>query len=145
MVVFFDTSVLVASSSSSHPHFVQASAAVGRVLGRKDKGIVSQHSIAELYSALTLMPVIPRIHPLEAAALIRDNILKNFETVALDKDDYLEALKIVSDSGWPGAKIYDALLLCCAGKAAVQRIYTFNLQDFKLLAPRRMQDMICAP
>lgn len=145
MIVFFDTSVLVASSSSSHPHFAQAAAAVGRVVSGKDKGIVSQHSIAELYSALTLMPVIPRIHPLEAARLIRDNILKQFETVALDKDDYLEALKIVSESGWPRGKIYDALLLCCAGKTRAQRIYTFNLKDFRLLAPDRMQHLICAP
>jgi predicted nucleic acid-binding protein len=145
VVVFFDTSVLVASSNASHPHFAQASAVVGRVASGKDKGIVSQHSIAELYSALTLMPVIPRIHPLEAARLIRDNILKNFDTVALHKDDYLEALKMVSESGWPGGKIYDALLLCCADRSGAQRIYTFNLKDFKLLAPERVQHMICAP
>jgi predicted nucleic acid-binding protein len=145
MVVFFDTSVLVAASSSSHPHFAQASAAVRRVLDGKDKGFVSQHSIAEVFSALTVMPVIPRIHPMEAAAIIRDNILKNFETVALDKDDYLSAMMIVSESGWPGGKIYDALLLCSAAKTSAQRIYTFNLKDFKLLAPSRMQHLICAP
>lgn len=145
MVVFFDTSVLVAASSSSHPHFAQASAAVRRVLDGKDKGFVSQHSIAEVFSALTVMPVIPRIHPMEAAAIIRDNILKNFETVALDKDDYLSAMMIVSESGWPGGKIYDALLLCSAAKTSAQRIYTFNLKDFKQLAPSRMQHLICAP
>jgi len=145
MVVFFDTSVLVASSSASHPHFVQASAVVTRVVHGKDRGFVSQHSIAEVYSALTLMPSIPRIHPLEAARMIRDNILENFETVGLNNEDYLQALKIVSESGWPGAKIYDALLLCCAAKSAAQRIYTFNLRDFKLLAPTRMQHLICAP
>jgi predicted nucleic acid-binding protein len=145
MVVFFDTSVLVASSSAAHNHFVQASAVVARVVMGKDKGFVSQHSIAEVYSALTRLPVVPRIHPVEAARMIHDNILKNFETIPVEKQDYLEALKIVSESGWPGAKIYDALLLCCASRISVQRIYTFNLKDFKQLATGRVQHMICAP
>lgn len=145
MLVFFDTSVLVASSTSVHNHFVQASAAMARVASGKDKGFISQHSIAEVYSALTRMPVVPRIHPLEAARIIRDNILTNFETIAIEQEDYLEALRIVSESGWPGAKIYDALLLCCASKSPAQRIYTFNLKDFKQLATGRAQHMICAP
>lgn len=145
MVLFFDTTVLVASSSQAHPHFAQASAAVGRVLSGKDKGFISQHSLAEMYAALTRLPVVPRIHPLEAARLIRENILRNFQTVPVLKEDYLEALTMVSNSGWPGAKIYDALLLRCAEKCPAQRIYTFNLKDFKQMAPSRMQQMICAP
>jgi len=145
MVVFFDTTVLVASSSDSHQHFAQASAAMARVAAGKDKGFISQHSIAEVYAVLTRMPVVPGIHPLEAARLIRDNILQNFESVAVAKEDYLEALEMVSNSGWPGAKIYDALLLRCAEKSPAQRIYTFNLKDFKQLATGRLQEMICAP
>ncbi len=118
---------------------------MARVIAGKDKGFVSQHSIAEVYAALTRMPVVPRIHPLEAARIIRDNILRNFETIAVEKDDYLEALKIVSESGWAGAKIYDALLLRCADKSQAQRIYTFNLKDFQQLATGRLQRLICAP
>jgi predicted nucleic acid-binding protein len=145
MVIFFDTNVLVASSSSAHPHFVQASAAMARVAEGKDKGLISQHSIAEVYASLTRLPVVPRIHPLEAARMIRDNILHNFESVAIAKQDYLEALEMVSNSGWPGAKIYDALLLQCAQKSRAQRIYTFNLKDFKQLATGRLQEMVCTP
>jgi predicted nucleic acid-binding protein len=145
MVVFFDTTVLVASASDAHQHFVQASAAVARVAAGKDKGFISQHSIAEVYAALTRMPVVPRIHPLEAARLIRENILENFQTIPVTKEDYLEALAMVSNSGWPGAKIHDALLLRCAQKCPAQRIYTFNLKDFKQMAPSRLQHKICAP
>jgi predicted nucleic acid-binding protein len=145
MDVFFDTSVLVASSSLVHQHFAQASAAVARVAAGEDKGYVSQHSIAEVYAVLTRMPVVPRIHPLEAARIIRDNILQNFEAIPIEEEDYMEALAIVSNAGWPGANIYDALMLRCAGKCPAQRIYTFNLKDFKQLAPGRMQDLICAP
>jgi len=142
---FFDTTVLVASSSAAHPHFPQASAAVARVLSGKEKGFVSLHSVAETYAALPRLPVVPRIHPLEAVRLIRENVLLKFHTVAAAKDDYLEALALVSNSGWPGAKVYDALLLRCAEKCGAQRVYTFNLRDFRHLAPGPMQHRICAP
>jgi len=145
MVLFFDTTVLVASSSQAHPHFAQAAGAMARVVAGKDKGFISQHSLAETYAALTRLPVLPRIHPLEAARMIRENILQHFQTVPVVKEDYLEALTIVSNAGWPGAKIYDALLLCCAEKCPAQRIYTFNLRDFKQIAPDRLQHKICAP
>lgn len=52
---------------------------------------------------------------------------------------------MMSSAGWPGAKIYDALLLRCAEKCPAQRIYTFNLWDFKQLAPNHLQNKICAP
>lgn len=103
------------------------------------------HSIAEVFAALTRLPVRPRIHPVEAARIISDNILPHFEVVSLSKRDYLEALKTMADGGWTGAKIYDALLLRCAARSAVQRIYTFNLADFRQLAPSDLLDKICAP
>jgi predicted nucleic acid-binding protein len=53
MVAFFDTSVLVASSSAAHSHFVQASSVVVRAVSGKDQSFVSQHSIAGVYLALT--------------------------------------------------------------------------------------------
>jgi hypothetical protein len=37
------------------------------------------------------------------------------------------------------------LLLRCAARCTVERIYTFNLGDFKQLAPASLQGIICAP
>ena len=51
----------------------------------------------------------------------------------------------MANGGWIGAKIYDALLLCCAAKCEVERIYTFNLRDFRQFAPAGLQEKICAP
>jgi len=51
----------------------------------------------------------------------------------------------MASGGWIGAKIYDALLLRCAAGCAVERIYTFNLGDFKQMAPAGLQEKICAP
>jgi predicted nucleic acid-binding protein len=57
----------------------------------------------------------------------------------------LAALDSVSAGGWSGAKIYDALLLRCAARCNVKRIYTFNLKDFRKLAPAALQALIHAP
>lgn len=145
MNIFFDTTVLVAASANSHPHHVQAFPAMRRVAAGRDRGFISTHSITEVYAALTRLPVEPRIHPMEAARIVTDNLLPYFEAVPLHKTDYLEALNTVSDGGWGGAKIYDALLLRCASKCAMDRIYTFNLGDFRLLAPKSLRGKICAP
>ena len=145
MDVFFDTTVLVAASERSHPHYAQARPALLRVATGRDKGFIGAHSIAEVFAALTRLPVQPRIQPVEAARIITDNILPHFETVPIREEDYLDALNTMASGGWIGAKIYDALLLRCASRCAAERIYTFNLGDFKQLAPAGLQEKICAP
>lgn len=145
MDIFFDTTVLVAASVRSHPHHVQAFPALRRVATGRDKGFISTHSIAEVYAALTRVPVEPRIHPADAARIVTHNLLPHFEAVPVSKKDYLEALGVMRDGGWSGAKIHDALLLCCAAKCSANRIYIFNLADFRLLAPAGLRGKICAP
>ena len=145
MNVFVDTTVLVAASALNHPHHVQAFPLLRRIATGRVRGFMSAHSIAEVYAVLTRLLVDPRIHPAEAARIVTDNLLPHFRVVPIDKQDYLEAMRAVTDGGWPGAKIYDALLLRCAAKSNVDRIYTFNLGDFRLLAPRELISKICAP
>jgi len=143
--IFFDTTVLVAASEQGHPHYARAWPALRRVAAGQDKGFMSVHSIAEVYASLTRLPVLPRIHPLEAVRIITDNILAHFEVVPIGKEDYVEALNTVGNGGWGGAEIYDALLLRCGARCTVERIYTFNLGDFKQLAPTSLKAIICAP
>lgn len=145
MNVFFDTTVLVAASVRGHPHHEQALPALRRVTAGRDKGFISTHSIAEVYATLTRLPVEPRIHPVEAARIVTANVLPHFEAVPVGKKDYLDALDKMQNGGWIGAKIYDALLLCCATRCSADRILTFNLSDFKLLAPTSLHSKICAP
>jgi len=145
MDIFFDTTVLIAASEQSHPHYKQAMSALLRVAAGQDKGFMGQHSIAQVFAALTRLPVRPRIHPVEAARIVTENILPHFEVVSLGKEDYLEAMNTMTSGGWSGAKIYDALVLRCASRCAVERIYTFNLWDFRQLAPADLQEKICAP
>ncbi len=145
MKVFLDTSVLVAASVRSHPHYLQALPALERIKAGKDVGFISSHSIAEVFAGLTRLPIVPRVHASEAVRIITGNLLPNLETVAVSKDDYLDALAIMEQGGWSGAKIYDVLLLICAEKCRAERIYTFNLSDFRALASPSSQSKIGAP
>jgi predicted nucleic acid-binding protein len=143
--VFFDTSVLVAASVAAHPHHARALPLLSRALQGQDQGLVGMHSLAETFSALTRVPVSPRIHPSEANRIIRLNILACCEPVAAEQEDYLWAIATVEKLGLGGGKVYDALLLACAAKSDVERIYTFNLADFKALAPSEILGRVCAP
>jgi len=145
MRVFLDTSVLVAAAAKTHPHHVPAFEALRRVAAGVDQGFVGVHSIAETFAALTRLPVQPRIHPSEAARIVRDNILKHCTPVPAGQAEYLEALTVMQDRGLSGAKIYDALLLACAARSSAERIYTFNLADFRGLASDELLSRICAP
>jgi predicted nucleic acid-binding protein len=142
---FFDTTVLVAASERSHPHFELAHPVVKRVVSGQDRGLMCAHSIAETYAALTRMPVQPRLQPVEAMRIVNDNILPHFTAIPLERDDYIRALDVVGGGGFAGPKIYDALLLQCAARCKVKRIYTFNMGDFRRLAPPEFQSLIHAP
>ncbi len=145
MEIFFDTNVVVAACEQAHPHYARAWPALRRVVKGEDKGFISVHSIAEVYAALTRLPVRPRIQPLEATRIITDDILPHFEAVPIGTEDYVAALNLVGNGGWSGAKIYDALLLQCAARCTVDRIYSFNVGDFRQLAAPELREKISAP
>lgn len=145
MNLFFDTSVLVAASSASHAHHAQAFAALNLLTEKGNRGWMSQHSVAEVYAILTSAPLTPRIHPSEALRILEDNLLPHFRIVGLEPKDYQEIVREMAAGDWRSGRIYDALHLRCSRKQPVDRIYTFNVKDFRALAPKELQAKICAP
>ncbi|MGH7819947.1 MAG: type II toxin-antitoxin system VapC family toxin [Candidatus Binatia bacterium] len=133
--VFFDTSVLVASLVSGHPHHSRAMPLVRRVLLGQDRGCIAAHALAETYAVLTVLPVTPRIGPEAAQKLVADNLVGRFEVVALTAREYETLLDSLPERGAIGGAVYDAVQLACATKANVGRIYTFNVADFTRLDP----------
>jgi predicted nucleic acid-binding protein len=142
--LFFDTSVLIAASSASHPHHLQALAALSLLRNPNHRGWMSQHAVAETYAILTSAPLVPRIHPGEALTIIRDNLLPFISIVPLTPEDYREAIAQMAEAGWRSGKIYDALHLRCASKQPIDRICTFNVKEFQQLAPA-VKDKIGLP
>lgn len=135
MTVFCDTSVLAASCVRRHPHYARARPVLVDVRARRMTGIMGAHSVAEVYSALTTMPVEPRILPSEAAVILNRNVIPFFHVQPATTDLYRRAVANCARHALPGGKVYDALLIECARDANCDRVYTFNQRDFELLAP----------
>ena len=145
MKVYLDTNVLVAASVQEHPHHMQSFDLVRAVKEGALRGCISTHGLAEFYSVLTRAPFTPRVHPAEAGRFLDDNILPYFELIALSADDYKAVLRSCTNAGLAGGVVFDALHLHSAQKADCDRIYTFNVKDFRSLAPADLADKIAAP
>ena len=145
MIWYFDTSVLVAAAVTKHPHNALALAVLEKLLVQKHRGVISAHSLTEVYSVLTRTPFNPPLHPSEAWQIIEDMILPRMEMVALTAKEYREVVLRCAGSGWAGGRVHDAVHLRCAQKADCARMYTFNVRDFRALAPAGFVDRIAAP
>ncbi|MBI3912577.1 MAG: PIN domain-containing protein [Chloroflexi bacterium] len=93
MKILLDTSVLVAGIVKTHSAHAPAVAWLQRAKERKFTGLVSVHSIAEIYHVITTLPVQPRISPVLAQELILHNVLDIFEAVSLSKEDYAQVIQ----------------------------------------------------
>ncbi len=134
MKVFLDTNVLVSAVIKQHVFHDRSFAVLDRVLDKTDDGVISAHSLAEMYSVLTKLQVPYRHTPEQALLSIEENVSKHFKTVSLSGNEYAALLREAAGSGIQGGTIYDALLLKCAAKAEVDRIYTWNLNHFQAVA-----------
>ena len=145
MKAYFDTNILVAASVQEHQHHVLSFDLVKAVKKGTFEGCVSTHGLAEFYAVLTRAPFTPRVHPAEAGRILDDNILPYFELIALSAGDYKAVLRSSTRAGLMGGAVFDALHLHGAQKAGCDRIYTFNVKDFRSLAPADLADKIFAP
>lgn len=144
MNVFCDTSVLVAACVRQHPHYAPARAVLEAIATGAQQGTISAHSLGEFYSALTSLPITPRILPAEADRIIQINVRPHFKLIQVTPAMYVDAIDACVRQSLGGGKVYDALLLACARKADCDRIYTFNIGDFRRIAPD-LADRMASP
>lgn len=131
MRVLFDTSVLVAALIVSHP---QHSACFARLKAAESRqqGFVSTHSLAEICSVITRLPIQPHIAPHQAQSTIA-GISQYFEVVPLLSNEYLVAIAQMVALNLPGGGIFDALIAQAALKADVNILLTMNPNHFTRL------------
>ena len=144
MKIFLDTTVLVAAVVAHHPHHARALSVISGVLSGDDHGHVAAHGLAETYAVLTTLPVTPRIGPEAASKLIGEDIVAHFDVVALTAREYERLIAGLSERSVMGGATYDVIQLECARKAAADRVYTFNVKDFRGLDPE-LSTRIVAP
>lgn len=93
MKAFFDTSLLVAAIVRSHPQHGQALPWLAQARSGEIQLLVARHSLAELYSVLSTLPIRPRIAPSIAWRLVQENVGAVANLIALSATDYLETLQ----------------------------------------------------
>lgn len=131
MKEFFDTSVLVAAFWGGHVH--HASSLKRFAAAEKKHSACGIHSLAEVYSVMTTLPVKPMIPP-EQALLFVEEVRNRLTLVSLSAEEYFVAIQNTASRGFTGGRIYDSLLLACAVKSKAQVVYTWNLKHYQSLA-----------
>jgi len=134
--IFFDTSVLVAAFVSAHPRHANCLPWLQKVKKKEIEGIISVHTLVELYSILTKLPLSPKISPGLAQKLINENILEDFELASYNKKDYINLLNDLSCGNISGGASYDGLILNAAKRVNVDKILTLNINDFTRVCPQ---------
>jgi predicted nucleic acid-binding protein len=145
MKLFLDTNVLVAAVVKQHVFHERSFTLLDRVQAGKDEGFVSAHSLAELYSVLTSLPIPYRHTPEQAVLSIEENVFKHFKTIALVGNEYSTLIRDAAGYRIQGGRIYDALLLKAASKADVDRICTLNLKHFQTIATPELSAKLSEP
>ena len=142
MTAFFDSSVLVAAFYKAHVHHEASLAAVATA--SKKTASCAAHTLAEVYSVMTRLPVRPRISP-DQGLLFVESIRERFSIVALSEKEVYEVIAAAAGQGVGGGKVYDAMILRCAEKSKAEAIYTWNLDDFRQLAGKGIAERLRTP
>jgi len=128
---FFDSSVLIPVFYADHPQHA-ISANLFRVAGKDD--FCALRTLGEVYTALTGLPLRPRITGPEGLAIVRQ-IRERLTLISLSEAEYLSALERASSETIVGAAAYDALIAQCALKVGAEVLLTWNVRDFTRLGP----------
>ena len=136
MKAFFDTSVLVPVFYGDHVHH-QASLELF-IRYERTTGFCGAHSLAEVYSTLTRMPGKHRISG-EQAMLFIGSLRERLSIIAMDGEEYADALATSAAAGIVGGGIYDAMLAHCALKAGAETIYSWNVKHYAQCGPEVTQ------
>lgn len=142
MKVLLDTSVLVAAMVESHPAHEKSLSWLQRIKKGSDTGLVSAHSVAELYAILTTLPMKPHISPIVAYGLIKHNVFDLCEVLPLSTEDYNAVIKHLSAGGVTGGVTYDAVILYVAIKGKADCVVTLNEGDFRRIYPEIAEQIV---
>ncbi len=137
MRVFVDTSFLIPAFVEEHPNHQRTLPWIRKILRKNVVAGLSSHSIAEAYSVLTTIPVLPRISPSAANQMISKNLLSRFDIIELTSDDYCQAIRLAGERELTGGVIFDVLIGIGFERFNADVLLTFNIRDFIRIFPDR--------
>jgi predicted nucleic acid-binding protein len=130
--ICFDTNVIVAGLLVDHDRHDVCRSWLDRSKTNEFQALISVHSLAEIYSVLTRLPMPHRLSPQTVERMLREN-LADFERIVLSVMDYEVVLADVVRLGVASGGIFDALIGRAAIVGQADRILTFNVRDFERL------------
>ena len=135
MKALFDTNTIVAALVKAHPHHARALPWLKKAQQADIIAFMAAHSLAEVYSTLTKLPIQPKISSALAERLVLQDIIPHFQIITLDQSDYLTVLNILATNNIEGGATYDALIAHAAFKAQADKLLTFNVKHLKRVYP----------
>lgn len=133
MLVAFDTSVIVPALTIAHPKHADSKYWLDRIRSTSDNGTTTWHAMAETWSVLTRLPLLPRLSG-EVAREVVSRLEPILNPTILRDQHYRDAMKRSAMTGVRSGALYDALHLICAESISADLFLTYNLKDFERLA-----------
>ena len=94
-----------------------------RAVKKQIEGLVSVHSLIEIYSVITRLPLSPKISTNLALKLIKENILNSFKLITYGSGDYIGLLASLEKNNISGRASYDGLIMRAAEKSKADKIF----------------------
>lgn len=136
MRVLFDTSVLIASLVEAHPAHSVTYPWLQKVKQGQHIGLLSTHSLAELYSKLTRIPFTTgTLSAIEVGRIIESDISQTFQMISLSGAEYLAIIEHLTAQNLVGGIIFDALICYAGMKSNADQILTLNARHFHQIYP----------
>ena len=126
MKAVLDASAIIPALVGDHPKHSACSEWFAKGETGSVELAMSQHTVAEIYSALTGLRVGPTVVTQQINSL-------NMEVVELSRSHYFDAVSRLSAAGLPGGISYDMLHLIAAEHWGANVLVTANARDFERL------------
>ncbi len=124
-MIYLDTGVLVRGLMQDHPLH-------GACFPLIDGSAVSScHSLAEVFNTLTGYFKIPN----DIASQMVGSLPNQMKFEVISEGDYLTVIREARQGGIQGGIIYDAMHAEIARRLKVEKIVTYNLTNFRHVAP----------
>lgn len=124
-MIYLDTGILVRGLLEDHPHYHLCEPLIN------GKAVSSCHTLAEVFNTLTGFFQIPN----EMASEMIDSLPGEMSFEVISQADYLEVIRNARKRGIQGGIIYDAIHAEVARRLRVEKIVTYNLSNFRHVAP----------
>ena len=97
--------------------------------------VVAHHTLLEAYSVLTRLPAPYRISPSEAEIVLRETVERNARMAPFAAEAMWGFISRIVAVPAAGGAAYDAFIIRLLGEAGAEAIATYNVDDFRRIAP----------